>query len=133
VLIQVLLIAAIFAVAVVLLRARTERHLAIRRVLLVGFAGLAGLSVLYPTIWNRMAHFVGVGRGTDLLLYGLIVAFLGFVVTSYLRFRDLEVRFTRLARRIALDEVPPPGDSRRATNLPGSPRLGEGDLSPRDG
>jgi hypothetical protein len=118
VLIQVLLIAAIAGVAVTLLRAQTARYLAIRRVLLVAFAGFAGLSVVYPEVWNRMARFVGVGRGTDLLLYALIVAFLGFVVTSYLRFRDLEVRFTKLARRIALDEVPAPGQP-SPTGAPG--------------
>ena len=27
------------------------------------------------------------------------------MVTTYLRFRDMETRYTRLARRIALDEV----------------------------
>ena len=55
-----------------------------------------------------MAHLVGVGRGTDLLLYGLIVAFLGYTVTSYLRFRLIERRLTELTRQIALDEVGPP-------------------------
>ena len=48
---------------------------------------------------------VGVGRGTDLVLYALVVAFLSFTVTTYLRFRDLETNYTRLARRIALESV----------------------------
>ncbi len=48
---------------------------------------------------------VGVGRGTDLVLYALVVAFLSFTVTTYLRFRDLETSYTRLARRIALSEA----------------------------
>ena len=47
-----------------------------------------------------------IGRGADLILYGLVVAFLGFVVTTYKRFRAMETRYTRLARRIALDEAP---------------------------
>ena len=51
---------------------------------------------------------VGVGRGIDLVLYGLMVAFLSFTVTSYRRFRDLETttpgwlggsRWTRRRRR----------------------------------
>jgi hypothetical protein len=31
-------------------------------------------------------------------------------VTTYLRFRDLETNYTRLARRIALTEAPRPTD-----------------------
>jgi hypothetical protein len=40
-----------------------------------------------------------------MVLYALVVAFLSFTVTTYLRFRDLETRYTRLARRLALDEA----------------------------
>ncbi len=39
------------------------------------------------------------------MLYALVVAFLSFTVTTYLRFRDLETNYTRLARRMALEEV----------------------------
>jgi hypothetical protein len=108
--IQVLLIVAIGIVALVLLRASAGvRHLAIRRVLLVGFAVLAMVSILSPTWVTRVAHLVGVGRGTDLLLYAMIIAFLGDTATSYRRFRLMERRLTELTRQIALDEVPPPG------------------------
>jgi small membrane protein len=105
VLIQVVLVVAIVVIALVLVRgAQTPRHRAVRRAMLVCFAAFAALSVVYPNVWNAVANFVGVGRGTDLLLYLLIIAFLGFVVTSYLRFRQMEADLTELARRIALDE-----------------------------
>jgi hypothetical protein len=48
---------------------------------------------------------VGVGRGTDLLLYATILVVLGFMVTSYLRTRDLQRQVTVLSRRLALDEA----------------------------
>lgn len=113
-LIKVLLLVAIAVVVVLSLRAPAgARHLAVRRVAVTGFAALAALSVLFPDAWNAAAEIVGVGRGTDLLLYGLIVVFLGYLVTSYRRFRDLESQITELARRLALDEVAtelrPPG------------------------
>jgi small membrane protein len=76
-----------------------------RRVALIVFVLFAVASVLFPDVWNALAKLVGVGRGTDLLLYVLIVVFLGFMATSYLRFRGLEFQITQLARRIALDEV----------------------------
>ena len=116
-LIKVILVAAMGVIAVSLLRtSQGARHQAIRRLLLLAFAVLTVGSVLFPNVWNRAARAVGVGRGTDLLLYGLIVAFLGYLLTSYLRFRDLEGRLTLLARRLALDEaVKPPGPTSSLT------------------
>ena len=49
-----------------------------------------------------------------MVLYALVVAFLSFTVTTYLRFRDFEARYTRLARRLALDEVRANATSRPA-------------------
>jgi len=105
VLIQVLLIAVVVAVVARLFRSRGARAQAIRRIGLVLFATFAVVSILVPNVWNRIAHSVGVGRGTDMVLYALVVAFLSFTVTTYLRFRDLENRYTKLARRLALDEA----------------------------
>jgi hypothetical protein len=119
--IQVLLIAAVLVVAARLLRGQGARHQAIRRLMLVLFAIAAVLSILFPKTWTSLAQSVGVGRGADLLLYSLMVAFLGFVATSYRRFRELEARFTQLARRIALDEVAPPGPDGARPPLPGGP------------
>ena len=55
--------------------------------------------------------------------YGLAVAFFGFVVTTYKRFRAMETRYTRLARRIALDESEPAviHRSRADTGSPAAP------------
>ena len=105
VLIQVLLIIVVVLVVARLFRSRGARAQAIRRIGLILFAGFAVVSILFPAVWNRMAKLVGVGRGTDMVLYALVVAFLSFTVTTYLRFRDLETNYTRLARRIALEEA----------------------------
>jgi hypothetical protein len=105
VVIQVVLIVVVILVVSRLFRSRGARAQAIRRIGLVVFAAFAAVSILFPDVWTRLAHTFGVGRGTDLVLYGLVVAFLSFTVTTYLRFRDLETNYTRLARRIALEEV----------------------------
>ncbi|GAA1255302.1 DUF2304 domain-containing protein [Oryzihumus leptocrescens] len=107
VLIQLVLIVVVVLAALRLLRGRGARTQAVRRIGLVMFAALAVLSILFPSIWNQIARFVGVGRGTDMVLYALVVAFLSFTLTTYLRFRDFEARYTRLARRLALDEAGP--------------------------
>lgn len=113
VLIQIVLIAVVVAVAARLFRSRGARSQAIRRLGLLLFTAFAVVSILFPAVWNRIAHLVGVGRGTDMVLYALVVAFLSFTVTTYMRFRELETRYTKLARRLALDEAamegPPPG------------------------
>jgi hypothetical protein len=108
VLIQLVLIGFVILTAVRLLRDRGARTQAVRRLGLMLFAALAVWSILFPSVWNRIAGLVGVGRGTDMVLYALVVAFLSFTLTTYLRFRDLETRYTKLARRLALDEAGPP-------------------------
>jgi hypothetical protein len=65
-------------------------------------------AVLRPDDTTWLAHKVGVGRGADLLLYLLVVAFAFFSVNTFLRFRNLERRFTDLARSIALSNAQPP-------------------------
>ena len=121
-LIQILLLVGIIFVATTLLRRAGARHQAIRRLALVAFCAFAVTSVIFPDIWNALARLVGVGRGADLLFYGTIMVLLGYMATSYVRFRDLEHRFTMLARRIALDEVPAPAANPAARPvLPGAP------------
>ena len=109
--IQALLIVVVILVVARLFRSRGARAQAIRRIGLVVFAAFAAVSILFPDVWTRLANKVGVGRGADLVLYALVVAFLSFTVTTYLRFRDLETNYTRLARKIALSDAPtPPGN-----------------------
>lgn len=107
--IQVLLVVATLAVGWFALRQDGGGfHLAARRV--VGAAVLlAGvLAVLWPDALTRVANVVGVGRGTDLLLYGLVVVF-GLVSASlYGKVRDLEAHLTTLVREHALANGTPP-------------------------
>jgi hypothetical protein len=104
--IQFLLIAAIIVLAVFMMR-RTgaDSHLAIRRLLMGLFVVVAVLSVLFPQWLSWLASLVGVGRGTDLVLYGLIVMFLAFVYSQYRRNIALQRQLTLLARKIALLEA----------------------------
>ncbi|MGM7697411.1 DUF2304 domain-containing protein [Microbacterium sp. A84] len=104
--IQILLIAAIVVLAVFMMR-RTgaDSHLAIRRLLMGLFVIAAALSVLFPQWLTWLAKLIGVGRGTDLVLYGLVVVFLAFVYTQYRRNAVLQRQLTLLARKIALIEA----------------------------
>lgn len=104
--IKVILVVGIALVAVLAMRGpRGARTLALRRIALMFFALLAVLTVLFPDILTAVADALGVGRGTDLLLYLFIVVVLAYMASTYLRFREVETQLTLLARRIALDEV----------------------------
>jgi hypothetical protein len=104
--IQFLLIAAIVLLAMfVMRRTGSDNHLAIRRILFGVFVVAAILSVLFPQWLSWLANLVGVGRGTDLLLYALVLVFLIFVWTQYRRNTALQRQLTLLARKVALLEA----------------------------
>lgn len=105
-LIKVLLLLAIVVIAWFFLRSSSgSRGRAVRTLAVIAFAGIAALSVLFPQILTAVANAIGVGRGTDLLLYGLVVLVLAFMASVQRRARHLEVQLTRLARRQALSDA----------------------------
>lgn len=117
--IQIVLIAAVVIIgAVFMRRTGADSHLAIRRLLYGAFVLVAVLSILFPQWLTWAANLVGVGRGTDLLLYGLVLMFLVFVYTQSRRNAAQQRRLTLLARKLALlqasadDDVNPADDLR---------------------
>lgn len=72
------------------------------KMLFVAFGVVFFWAVLRPDDLTVIAQWVGVDRGTDLLLYGLVVAFLMATLSTWVRFREQEVRYARLARAVAL-------------------------------
>lgn len=101
--IQILLIAGVVAIgAVFMRRTGADSHLAIRRLLYGAFVLVAILSIMFPQWLTWVANLVGVGRGTDLLLYALVLMFLMFVYTQSRRNAAQQRRLTLLARRLAL-------------------------------
>ncbi len=68
---------------------------------------MAGIyAILRPDDTTVVAHWLGVDRGTDLMLYALIIAFVFTTLSAYMRFKDLELKYARLARAVALAERP---------------------------
>lgn len=97
----------LFGIALVL-PVTGARRLAIRRLLLV-FVTIGGIvAISFPDLLNGVANLVGVGRGTDLVLYVLVVVFIGNSIASSIRHRQLEREMTMLARNIAISGAPSP-------------------------
>ncbi|WP_310018312.1 DUF2304 domain-containing protein [Microbacterium resistens] len=104
--IQILLIVGVVAIgAVFMRRTGADSHLAIRRMLYGVFVLVAILSILFPEWLTWAANLIGVGRGTDLLLYVLVLMFLVFVYTQSRRNAADQRRLTMLARQVALMEA----------------------------
>lgn len=107
--IKVLLIAAVLSLLGYLLGSRrSAKSRAWVKVGYLMFVVTGIYAVLRPDDTTVVANWVGVRRGTDLMLYMLIVAFAFTTLSTYLRFRELELRYARLARVIALAHAQPP-------------------------
>lgn len=107
--IQIVLIGSIVALLVYLLRSRqSARSRAWVKVGYVLFVLAAIYAVLRPDDTTVVANWLGVRRGTDLMLYALVMAFGFSTLSTYLRFKDLEIRYVQLARAVALENAQAP-------------------------
>lgn len=101
--IKVLLIAAFLIFGLILLRpGQSARNRAIRTITLLLLLACGVFAVVFPNIINDLANAVGVGRGTDLLLYAFIIVFVGNALATVRHRREQDAQITRLARNIAL-------------------------------
>lgn len=80
----------------------TARTQAIRTLALFLFLAAAITAVLIPSIINDLAVSVGIGRGTDLLLYAFIIVFIGSALQTTRKRRAQDAQITKLARTLAL-------------------------------
>ena len=102
-LIKIILITAVLIIAFFLVRSTANsKNVALRRLLLLLFVIAAVVSIIFPGITGIVANWVGVGRGTDLVLYMLVIAFLGYAVVNYRRLNILEGRLVELARELTI-------------------------------
>ena len=114
--IQAALILAVIAAGWMMLRTPGgARHQAARRLATLAFVVFAIVAIAFPSVMTAIAHRLGVGRGTDLLLYAMVVAFLAQILSSFRRNGARERQITHLARRIALDDAPEPPAAARLT------------------
>ena len=104
--VQLLLVGAFLALFFIALRSRTAHGVSASKKLgFLVFLLIVVVAVISPALVSRVANLVGVGRGTDLVLYLLAVLFCFYVVNDYLRAQDSRAQLHKLARRIAVLEA----------------------------
>ena len=107
--IQGLLLAAIVALAWYFFANRRKANA--KAWVKVGFVVMifaAVWAIARPDDVTVLANWLGVDRGTDLMLYVLIVAFFFTTISTWTRFREQELRYARLARAVALQNAEEP-------------------------
>jgi hypothetical protein len=106
--IKLILLASLAGAALLLIRGkRSALNLLLRRSLTLVVILVGGAAVLFPGAVTEVAQAVGVGRGTDLVLYLLCVTFLFVTIALYLRLNEMHDRYVELARQLALHEADP--------------------------
>lgn len=109
--IRVLLLLALAASAWWLMRPVTSASsLALRRLGIGLLVTAAIIAILVPSLANTVARAIGVERGVNLIVYGLVLAAIAQMITAYRREARAEARMARLARALALAHVLPPAD-----------------------
>ena len=101
----VIILVAIMILIVTLGRRSTHSGRAWKKIALILLALGMVLAVLFPELTNVVARLFGVGRGADLLLYATVIAFIGYVLNSYLHQQDERDALYRLARKVAILEA----------------------------
>lgn len=112
-------IAAVLIIAVagtLFIRGGGARHQALRRILMAIFLLAAASSIFFPQAWTWVANLFGIGRGADLLLYLLVLAFFAFMASTHRKFRQFEKSMTELARQLAIATAPDPSSDSNSTD-----------------
>ena len=112
--IRVLLILALTLTAWWLVRpVSSASSLALRRIGIGVLVAAAIVAILVPSLANTVARAIGVERGVNLIVYGLVLASIAQMITAYRREARAEARMARLARALALAHVLAPEDTNR--------------------
>ena len=102
-LIKILLIVVVLLLSLYMFKANLgAKQTAWRRLGILAFAIVAVVVVIFPEITTTVARFVGVGRGADLLLYGLVIVVLYNMLMQAKQRNAAERRLTKLAREVAI-------------------------------
>lgn len=76
-----------------------------KKIIGIFFVLLSIFAVLFPESLNDLAHFFGVGRGADLLLYLVTLAFIFTTFNYYVANKQEQKRIVKLARKMAILEA----------------------------
>ncbi len=65
---------------------------------------IAGTIVIYPESTNYLAHFLGIGRGADVVVYFSLAIIFYFIFYFTVRLHVIDVKIAKIVRNISLKE-----------------------------
>lgn len=105
-LIQFILLVIIAAAAFGAIRQFRQGGLSVRRLIVwITLWIAAAMIVILPQTATLIANIVGVGRGSDFIIYLSIVGLAYLVFRLFVKIEDMEREITRLVRELALEKT----------------------------
>jgi len=98
--IRVIMLSGLAAIGYLVFLRRNRLPFHIMTVFALLAAGAA--AVMFPGATDDIAHYVGVGRGVDLITYILEIAVLFVLIHYYTKFVELQRQLTQLTREMAI-------------------------------
>lgn len=106
VILQVVLLLAVVGALVYFVRSGQSVGVrASKRLAFGAFVVLNIYAIVRPDDVTSFARVLGIGRGTDLIVYLLVVAFVFGMLNTYLRDREISQHLTNLARQVAVRDA----------------------------
>jgi small membrane protein len=110
---QSLLLAFVLAALAKVLHSYKQRRMASLDFLFWGLVWIGTASmIIFPDATSFLAHFLGIGRGADLIMYLSLLISSYLILRLHLALARLEQAITALVRAIALERLPESVDSR---------------------
>ena len=93
-----------FALSRVFLRAKDKKLTTGELIFWVGVWTTLIVVVLFPFITSTIAMFLGISRGTDVVLYGSVGVLFYLIFRLYIKIEEAERDITKLVREKALEK-----------------------------
>jgi len=74
-------------------------------VLLFVLWGVIAYIILFPDFSQRLASFLGIGRGVDLIIYVSVLCIVYSLFSISTHLKEVDAKLTRLGRAIALKDA----------------------------
>lgn len=99
---QVILIVLVIALMVFFLSTQNDRTSAMKKIAMLAFVVVAIVFILNPSFADEIAHFVGIGRGADLLFYSLIFVVIFQSINMSIYKKEQKKQNDKIVRELSL-------------------------------
>ena len=89
---------------IILMLPRFRRHI-LSRLMMITISFLGMVFVLFPSLSNKLAEIVGVGRGADLIIYLFMVFSFLFGIFLYAKIRKIQQDQTEIIKAMAIQQA----------------------------